>query len=392
MRRPSCARPRPASTSRRSCPPAASSSPPSPPTRDPMSETQAELGAEMQAARRAHGWELPQLAASLRIRQSYLEAIEAGRLADLPGTTYALGFVRAYASALGLPGEEMARRFRADATLANGQTALRFPAPVPQRGLPAGALMLLGVFILAASYGGWYWITEHRATPVETVPPIPDAMVSETQKPVPSPQVASLLPNTAPPAPAPTPAAPAAVTTPGASGSPAAGTTSSAPSAAGLSAAGANGPSASGPPAGARDRLDQASPSGAASSSAGTGGCGRWQCDRSYRRSAVRPGGSGAGGWRTGCRRAAWPAGSTALGRARGRSRDGRCLAHRQAEERTASAQQADACGRELAAARGCRGRLADDRQCRGNADRRRRCAHSDVARRQRRGAARCAA
>ena len=234
-----------------------------------MSETQAELGAEMQAARRAHGWELPQLAASLRIRQSYLEAIEAGRLADLPGTTYALGFVRAYASALGLPGEEMARRFRADATLANGQTALRFPAPVPQRGLPAGALMLLGVFILAASYGGWYWITEHRATPVETVPPIPDAMVSETQKPVPSPQVASLLPNTAPPAPAPTPAAPAAVTTPAASGSPASGTTSSAPSATGLSAAGANGPTASGPPAGARGGLDQASPSGAASLSTG---------------------------------------------------------------------------------------------------------------------------
>jgi cytoskeleton protein RodZ len=166
-----------------------------------MTETQAAgLGAEMRAARQAQGWELPQLAASLRIRQSYLEAIEAGRIGDLPGTTYALGFVRAYASALGLPGEEMAKRFRADATLANGQTALRFPAPVPQRGVPAGALMLLGVVILAGAYGGWYWVTEHRATPVETVPPIPDRMVTETQKPLPSPQVASLLPATAPPA------------------------------------------------------------------------------------------------------------------------------------------------------------------------------------------------
>ncbi len=165
-----------------------------------MTETQAELGGEMRAARQARGWELPQLAASLRIRQSYLEAIEAGKLAELPGTTYALGFVRAYAAALGMPGEDMARRFRADATLANGQTALRFPAPVPQRGLPAGALMLLGVFILAGAYGGWYWVTEHRATPVETVPPIPDSMVTDAQKPAPSPQVASLLPNTAPPA------------------------------------------------------------------------------------------------------------------------------------------------------------------------------------------------
>jgi cytoskeleton protein RodZ len=171
-----------------------------------MTETNAAaLGAELRAARQAQGWELPQLAASLRIRETYLEAIEAGRIAELPGTTYALGFVRAYASALGLPGEDMARRFRADATLANGQTALRFPAPVPQRGVPAGALMLLGVVILAGAYAGWYWVTEHRATPVEMVPPIPDRMVTESQKPLPSPQVASLLPATAAPAASPVP-------------------------------------------------------------------------------------------------------------------------------------------------------------------------------------------
>jgi cytoskeleton protein RodZ len=171
-----------------------------------MTETQAAgLGAELRAARQAQGWELPQLAASLRIRQSYLEAIEAGRVAELPGTTYALGFVRAYASALGLSGEDVAKRFRAETTLVNGQPTLRFPAPVPQRGVPAGAIMLLGVVILAGAYGGWYWVTEHRATPVEVVPPIPDRMVTETQKPLPSPQVASLLPATSPPATTPVP-------------------------------------------------------------------------------------------------------------------------------------------------------------------------------------------
>jgi cytoskeleton protein RodZ len=157
------------------------------------------LGAELQAARRNLGWELPQLASSLRIRQSYLEAIETGRIADLPGTTYALGFVRAYAAALGLPGEEMARRFRAEAEGVNGKPTLHFPAPVPRRGVPAGALMLLGLVILAGAYGGWYWVTEHRATPVETVPPIPDRLATTLPKPAPSPQVASILPSTAPP-------------------------------------------------------------------------------------------------------------------------------------------------------------------------------------------------
>jgi cytoskeleton protein RodZ len=76
--------------------------------------------------------------------------------------------------------------------------------------------MLLGVVILACAYGGWYWITEHRATPVETVPPLPDRLAQTLpNKPAPSPQVASMVPPggapppkmvTAVPAPQPQPA------------------------------------------------------------------------------------------------------------------------------------------------------------------------------------------
>jgi cytoskeleton protein RodZ len=174
----------------------------------------AKLGAELRDARRAAGWDIAQLANSLRIRQSYLEAIESGRISDLPGTTYALGFVRAYASALGVPAEDAAKRFRAEAEQVHGRPALRFPAPVPRQGVPAGALILLGGVILAGAYGGWYWVTEHRATPVEVVPPIPDRLAAPGAKPAPSPQVASILPSTAPPAavppapPLPTTAAP----------------------------------------------------------------------------------------------------------------------------------------------------------------------------------------
>ena len=171
----------------------------------------AKLGAELRARRQSLGWELPDLAQSLRIRQTYLEAIEAGRMSELPGTTYALGFVRAYASALGLPGEQVASRFRAESGDANVKPALSFPAPVPQRGVPAGALMLLGLVILAGAYGGWYYASEHQRTPAETVPPIPDRLVPQAEKPAPSPQVASILPSASAPAPvAPAPALPQA--------------------------------------------------------------------------------------------------------------------------------------------------------------------------------------
>ncbi len=163
----------------------------------------ARLGAELRTARQNLGWDLGDLARSLRIRQAYLEAIEAGRISDLPGTTYALGFVRAYASALGLPGEQVASRFRAESAEANVKPALSFPAPVPQRGVPAGALMLLGLIVLAGAYSGWYYISERQRTPAETVPPIPDQLQPAQPKPAPSPQVASILPSASPPAPAP---------------------------------------------------------------------------------------------------------------------------------------------------------------------------------------------
>lgn len=167
----------------------------------------ARLGAELRAAREQRGWTLPELAQGLRIRQVYLEAIESGRVRELPGPTYAMGFLRTYAAALGMPAEDVAQRFRREAHVER-HVPLTFPVPVPQRGVPAGALMLVGVVVLGLAYAGWWWVTEHGRTPAETVPPIPDRL-AQTVGPPPSPQVASMLPATAPPSAATVPAPPA---------------------------------------------------------------------------------------------------------------------------------------------------------------------------------------
>ena len=52
---------------------------------------------------RASGWagSSPDVAAPLRIRLPYLEAIELGELAALPGPAYQTGFVRTYAQRWG---------------------------------------------------------------------------------------------------------------------------------------------------------------------------------------------------------------------------------------------------------------------------------------------------
>src|SRR5690242_17893403 len=94
-------------------------------------------GALLRAARERVGWTLAEIAAALRIRPYYLEALEDGRVDELPGNAYALGFLRTYASALGLDANEIARRFKTEAALVNRRPELQFPVPVPERGVPA---------------------------------------------------------------------------------------------------------------------------------------------------------------------------------------------------------------------------------------------------------------
>ena len=170
------------------------------------------VGAELRAARQRLGWSLPDVSQSLRIRLPFLEAIEDGRLSDLPGNAYAVGFIRTYATTLGLDATEVARRFRAEAQDVNRKTELAFPAPVPQRGVPAGAVVLLGVVIAAGSYAAWYKLSGDARGP-DAIPAVPDRLAPLADRVVPSnpsPQVASILPpppNTPVPAPTPAPVA-----------------------------------------------------------------------------------------------------------------------------------------------------------------------------------------
>jgi cytoskeleton protein RodZ len=153
------------------------------------------VGNELRTARERLGWELPAMAAHLRIRLPFLEAIEQGRTHDLPGTAYALGFVRTYAQALGLDSPEIAQRFRAEATSVRSRTELTFPAPVPERGLPAGAVVLVGAVLAIGAYVGWYHSSSLR--PSAEVRSVPERLAALVEPPP---------PPVAQPAPAPAPA------------------------------------------------------------------------------------------------------------------------------------------------------------------------------------------
>jgi cytoskeleton protein RodZ len=162
------------------------------------------IGGELKAARERLGWDVDAVAEALRLKPAFIRAIEQGDLAGLPAPAYAVGFVRTYATALGLDPNEAIRRFRGERDEVNRKTELDFPAPVPQRGVPAGALILVGAIIAIGGYIGWYHYSGHSIRSTLTVDQVPTHL--EPLAPPPTPHVAMLPPSpakVAPPAPPP---------------------------------------------------------------------------------------------------------------------------------------------------------------------------------------------
>ncbi len=128
------------------------------------------------------GVSIEETAEQLRINRRYLSALEEGRVRDLPGAAYAIGFVRTYASAVGLDADEMVRRFRDGAGAATRTgTDLVFPEPVPERGVPAGAVILVGAVLVIGAYVGWYQWSGSGNRTVDAVPALP-ARLEETAR------------------------------------------------------------------------------------------------------------------------------------------------------------------------------------------------------------------
>ena len=72
----------------------------------------ATVGEQLAAERARQKLELSDVAARSRIPLRHLEAIEAGRHDGLPAIPYSAGFVKSYATILGLDGQAMSRAFR----------------------------------------------------------------------------------------------------------------------------------------------------------------------------------------------------------------------------------------------------------------------------------------
>jgi transcriptional regulator with XRE-family HTH domain len=154
-------------------------------------------GERLREAREAQGLALAEIASRTRVPIRQLEAIELGDYASLPSITYAIGFAKAYARAVGVDEVAIAKEVRGQFEFAPQRAEYQpydtaDPARVPSRGLMFGTAAIALLLVIAA--GLFYGTTLFRGgAPEQAAPPpltlAPAAPVETAPAPVQSGQV-----------------------------------------------------------------------------------------------------------------------------------------------------------------------------------------------------------
>jgi cytoskeleton protein RodZ len=107
------------------------------------------IGATLREARNRRKVDLSEVEAAIKIRIRYLQAMENEEWDALPGGAYTRGFIRTYASYLGLDGERLADDYRRSTAPPGGERAPKRVEPVPM-GARGGRPRISGGVLIAA--------------------------------------------------------------------------------------------------------------------------------------------------------------------------------------------------------------------------------------------------
>jgi cytoskeleton protein RodZ len=139
------------------------------------------IGKVLRDQRVALGWEIHDIAASLRIQPSYLEAIEAEDFRTLPGGAYTIGFVKAYARALGENEESIAAAFRREQADVLRTAPLRIRSPIVESRVPTVSLVVLAALIGIAAWIAWAYFGDRQPVIGDAVPAVPERLTQSVE-------------------------------------------------------------------------------------------------------------------------------------------------------------------------------------------------------------------
>jgi cytoskeleton protein RodZ len=171
-----------------------------------------QLGLYLRAVRNHRGWSMAEVVSATRIRKDYLAAIENGDMSALPSRPFALGYVRAYAKALGLDGELALARFKQEHPQL--YEPLRAPIGVKHQEAPSRPVATLAVGGLIAAVVVWN-VVQRVLSLTDPPPPAAAADPLLDTPPPPPPKTNGAFILGAPTAPPPEATTPAPYVTPG---------------------------------------------------------------------------------------------------------------------------------------------------------------------------------
>lgn len=120
--------------------------------------TQPHIGAALKAAREQAGFSYTNVSDALHIQPNFLSAIEHLNKDDLPSLGYVLGFIRSYASYLGLDPKDAVARYKTDIECPENFGLRDRPHYVPKRQIrfPRGTFAATAVLSCALVAVSWY--------------------------------------------------------------------------------------------------------------------------------------------------------------------------------------------------------------------------------------------
>ena len=142
------------------------------------------IGERLRNARQALGLSFEEIESTIRIRRVYLEALEREAFGDLPGPAYVRGFLRSYATCLGIPPGDLLELYptseaapsvaapgahRDSAVEVRITPAIRFSRT---RRLLAGLGIVVGLAVLVIGYVVYGQIRQFAQTATPAAPPV----------------------------------------------------------------------------------------------------------------------------------------------------------------------------------------------------------------------------
>lgn len=127
------------------------------------------VGDELKRTRVSAGLDIQAVSEQLKIKSSYLTALENNDYTAFPAVVYGIAFLRTYAQFLGLEADPLIERFKSE-TNHLVETDSLMPIITKHNVLPKKRTLGICIISLACLWGIWYVLTRQQNVPVVVVP------------------------------------------------------------------------------------------------------------------------------------------------------------------------------------------------------------------------------